>query len=327
VNGDGLPPIVGVSKAIQRAVALVERFAPTGLSILLVGATGTGKELLARHIHHRSRRRGELVDVNCGALPREMAESLLFGHRRGAFTGAVESTVGHVERADGGTLFLDEVLHLPPEGQVKLLRVLESGDVQPLGEGRKRNVDLRTVAAAQDDTTERLGLGVFRRDLYQRLAGVVIPLPPLAQRPEDILPLAAHFAARQGRVLEPGTVRELADYWWPGNVRELRLVMERAGCMAGNGTLPPEAVREAIALGVPTGGALTAEPSTLAEAIVRAEEDAIRTALAATGGCRERAAERLGISQATLYRRLRHSTLSFESPALNSASRGGSRLP
>lgn len=199
MNGDGLPPIVGVSAAIQKAVALVEHFAPTGFAILIVGATGTGKELLARHIHHRSRRRGELVDVNCGALPREMAESLLFGHRRGAFTGAVESTVGHVERADGGTLFLDEVLHLPPEGQVKLLRVLETGDVQRLGEGRKRNVDLRIVAAAQDDTTERLGLGVFRRDLYQRLAGVVIHLPPLAERPEDIVPLAAHFAARRSR--------------------------------------------------------------------------------------------------------------------------------
>src|SRR6266508_4618504 len=123
-----LAPIVGVSLAIKSATALIDRFAPTGLSILLVGATGTGKELFARHIHQRSRRRGELVDVNCGALPHDIAESLLFGHRRGAFTGAVESVTGHLERAHGGTLFLDEVLHLSLSAQVKLLRALELGE-------------------------------------------------------------------------------------------------------------------------------------------------------------------------------------------------------
>src|SRR2546428_3426632 len=128
-----LAPIVGVSPAIRRAVELVERFAPTPLPILLVGATGTGKELLARHIHQASRRRGDLIDVNCGALPQELAESLLFGHRRGAFTGAIESVTGHLERADGGTLFLDEVLHLSQSAQVKFLRALETGEVQPLG--------------------------------------------------------------------------------------------------------------------------------------------------------------------------------------------------
>lgn len=245
------PPIVGVSPAIKTATALIERFAPTALPILLVGATGTGKELFARHIHYESGRRGVLVDVNCGALPHDIAESLLFGHRRGAFTGAIETVTGHLERADGGTLFLDEVLDLSVSAQVKLLRALETGDVQPLGSGGKRHVDFRVVSAAQEDTTERLDRGLFRQDLFQRLAGIVIDLPLLVDRSEDIVPLAEHFAAARGQRFEPGTAKVLEAYAWPGNVRELRLAVERAGCLVENGTLPPGAVRDAIALGRP----------------------------------------------------------------------------
>jgi len=248
-----LAPIIGVSPAIKRATELVERFAPTTLPILLVGATGTGKELLARHIHNASGRRGELIDVNCGALPHEIAESLLFGHRRGAFTGAVETVTGHLERADTGTLFLDEVLQLTVSAQVKLLRALDTGEVQPLGAGRKQRVDFRVVSAAQEDTLERLVDKTFRLDLFQRLAGIVIDLPLLADRPEDIVPLAEHFAAAQGRRLESGTAAVLERHAWPGNVRELRLAIERAGCLVENGTLPPGAVRDAIALGMPRG--------------------------------------------------------------------------
>jgi len=248
-----LAPIVGESPAIKRATELVERFAPTALPILLVGATGTGKELFARHIHHASGRRGELVDVNCGALPHDIAESLLFGHRRGAFTGAVESVTGHLQRADSGTLFLDEVLHLSVSAQVKLLRALETGEVQPLGAGHKQRVDFRVVSAAQEDTPERLEGGAFRRDLFQRLAGIVIDLPLLADRPEDIVPLAEHFATGRGQRLEPGTTEVLESHAWPGNVRELRLAIERAGCLVDNGTLPPSALRDAIALGMPRG--------------------------------------------------------------------------
>jgi len=250
VSSVGLAPIIGVSPAIKRATELVERFAPTALNILLIGATGTGKEIFARQIHYRSGRRGELVDVNCGALPQEIAESLLFGHRRGSFTGAVETVAGHLERADGGTLFLDEVLHLSLPAQVKLLRALESGKVQPLGTGHKRCVDFRVVAAAQEDTSERLDRGLFRHDLFHRLAGIVIDLPLLAERPEDIVPLAEHFAAAQGQRLEEGTAKVLEGHAWPGNVRELRLAIERAACLVENGTLPPGAVRDAIALGV-----------------------------------------------------------------------------
>src|SRR5436309_2895868 len=149
--------IIGVSPAIRRAVVIAERYARTRLPILLVGATGTGKELFAQHIHERSGRPGPLVDVNCCALPRDMVESLLFGHRRGAFTGAVESTAGHIERSDGGTLFLDELMSLAPEAQGKLLRVLESGEMQPLGAAKKIRVDLRLVGAAQEDIWARVG--------------------------------------------------------------------------------------------------------------------------------------------------------------------------
>ena len=148
MSGQALAPIIGVSPAIKRATKLMERFAPTALPILLIGATGTGKELFARHIHQASKRPGELIDINCGALPQEIADSLLFGHRRGAFTGAVDSVVGHLQRADEGTLFLDEVLQLSSLSQVKLLRALETGEVQPVGAGNKRRVDFRIIAAA-----------------------------------------------------------------------------------------------------------------------------------------------------------------------------------
>lgn len=246
--------MVGVSTAIRRALVLAERYARTRLPILLIGETGTGKELLAQHIHERSGRPGPLVDVNCCALPRDMVESLLFGHRRGAFTGAVESSKGHVERSDGGTLFLDELASLAPEAQGKLLRVLETGEVQPLGAGSKRSVDLRVVSAVQDDIGSALDRGAFRRDLYQRVAGVVIELPPLAARPEDVVPLAQHFAASLGKRLEPGAEDVLLDYSWPGNVRELRMTIARAGELVADGTLPRSAVAEAMRLGSPRTG-------------------------------------------------------------------------
>ena len=243
--------IIGVSPAIRRALVLAERYARTRLPVLLVGATGTGKELFAQHIHERSGRPGPLVDVNCCALPYEMVESLLFGHRRGAFTGAVDSAIGHVERSDGGTLFLDELPSLLPGAQGKLLRVLETGEIQPLGAGSKLRVDLRIVSAAHDDIATAVNSGGLRHDLYQRVAGVVIELPPLAARTEDVIPLAQHFARLQGKRLESGATSLLRDYDWPGNVRELRMVIERATGLVDDGTLPRSAVAEAIWLGIP----------------------------------------------------------------------------
>src|SRR5260370_36204096 len=175
---------------IRRAVALAERYARTRLAVLLVGATGTGKELFAQHIHERSGRPGLLVDVNCCALPRDMVESLLFGHRRGAFTGAIDSVVGHLERADGGTLFLDELASLALDAQGKLLRALDTGEVQPLGATAKRRVDLRVVSAGQDGLGVDIQRGGFRGDLYQRVAGVGIEPPPLTPPPQAVRRLA-----------------------------------------------------------------------------------------------------------------------------------------
>jgi transcriptional regulator with PAS, ATPase and Fis domain len=244
--------------AIRRARELIERYAPTHLSVLLVGATGTGKELLARHIHVRSGRVGRFVGVNCGVLPRDMADGLLFGYDRGAFSGAVKRHRGHVECADAGTLFLDELLSLSLEGQAKLLRALDTGEIQRLGEETERYVDVRVVAAVQEDVRERMAAGALRTDLYRRVAGVVIDLPPLADRPEDVIPLAQYFAAQRGKVLEAGTPNLLLEHRWPGNVRELRDAIARAGCLVENGTIPPGVVREAIALGAPVSAGLRA---------------------------------------------------------------------
>jgi len=319
VSGLPLAPIIGVSAAIKRATELVDRFAPTSLPILLIGATGTGKELFARHIHHASRRPGELIDVNCGALPHEIAESLLFGHRRGAFTGAVESVAGHLERADGGTLFLDEVLHLSVSAQVKLLRALETGEVQPLGAGSKQLVDFRLLSAAQEDTPERLDSGKFRHDLFQRLAGVVIELPLLADRPEDIVPLAEHFAAARGQRLEPGTADVLETHSWPGNVRELRLAIERAGYLVEDGTLPSAAVQDAIALGLPPGQRSNHRSTERRgkrsdrrrRICARRSWDDLMARCEAAGWDAGRIAEGYGIARSTLYEQLRDAGISL----------------
>ncbi len=306
--------IIGVSPAIRRALALAERYARTRLPILVVGATGTGKEVLAQHIHERSGRPGPLVDVNCCALPRDMVESLLFGHRRGAFTGALESSVGHVERSDGGTLFLDELGSLAAEAQGKLLRTLDTGEVQRLGDGAKRRVDLRVVSAVHADIRNAVEGGYFRQDLYQRVAGVVIELPPLAVRLEDIVPLAEHFAAVSGRRLETDAKHVLLEYPWPGNVRELRLAIERAGELVADGTLPASALAEAIELGV-TGHANVADigaddPCEARLEITQTQEpsDARAYLVALCRQCcgdRRLMAAALGKSQATLYRRLK----------------------
>lgn len=298
------PPIIGESPAIKRAVALIERYATTNLPVLLVGATGTGKDVCAQYLHWRSGRAGRLVAVNCAALPRDTAESLLFGHRKGAFTGAVESRRGHLRCADAGTLFLDEVLDLPLEVQPKLLRALDLGEVQPLAEDVAERVDVRVIAAVQDDVRGRLEAGVFRRDLFQRIAGIVILLPPLAARPEDILPLARHFAARHGQVVRPQVEPVLLQYSWPGNARELRLAVERACALVPNGSLAAAALAEAIELGAvpsPSNGNGRAE----------GRREQLVSALATHRWSAACAAGALGIHRATLFRRLKRYGLSI----------------
>jgi transcriptional regulator with PAS, ATPase and Fis domain len=298
-----LAPIIGESLAIRRAVDLAHRFAPTRIPILLVGPTGTGKELFAQHIHLWSGRRGELVDVNCAAIPRDLVEGSLFGHRRGAFSGAVESAPGLVEAADGGTLLLDEVVSVAPEVQAKLLRVLETGEVRRLGETVKRRAEVRIISAAQSTLRAAIADGAFRLDLYQRVAGVVINLPPLAVRGDDVTLLARRFAAARGRVLASEAESVLRAHPWPGNVRELAGALDRAARLSEDRALCPRVIREAIALGFPSDqehdGAEYDHGDGDGEVRRRLLE-----ACQTHGWDAARAASALAISRATLYRRL-----------------------
>jgi transcriptional regulator with GAF, ATPase, and Fis domain len=219
--------------------------APTGANVLILGESGTGKELVARAIHDRSpRKAAALVRVNCASVPRELFESEFFGHVRGAFTGAVKDRVGRFELANGGTLFLDEIGEVPLELQSKLLRVLQEGQFEKVGEDRTRTVDVRIIAATNRDLADAVKAGHFREDLYYRLSVFPIELPPLRDRAEDIPKLAQHFLQHSARKLgvnpprlSSGNVKELQAYDWPGNVRELQNVIERAVIRSRNGQL------------------------------------------------------------------------------------------
>jgi formate hydrogenlyase transcriptional activator len=237
--------IVGSSRAIREALHAVEQVAPLGTTVLLLGETGAGKELLARAIHQHSPRRDRpLVCLNCAALPSGLVESELFGHEKGAFTGAETQRAGRFEVADGGTLFLDEVGDLPPEAQAKLLRVLQEGEFERLGSTRARRVNVRVIAATHRDLGTEAKGGGFRADLYYRLSVFPIRIPPLRERPEDIEPLVWFFVHRRqkemGRRIEkvpPRAMEALRRYPWPGNVRELENVVERALILSPGSTL------------------------------------------------------------------------------------------
>jgi DNA-binding NtrC family response regulator len=224
--------LVGESLAMRELFAVLEHVAPTDTTVLLQGETGTGKEVVARAVHEASpRRKGPFVAVDCGALPEGLVESELFGHMRGAFTGALAARSGAFVRANGGTLFLDELAGIPPSVQARLLRVLEERRVRPVGGDAEQAVDVRVVAASRVDLSLAVAEGTFRPDLYYRLAVVTLPLPPLRQRREDLTLLVAELLRRRG--FEPGAIRGpglelLSGHDWPGNVRELRNVLERA---------------------------------------------------------------------------------------------------
>jgi two-component system response regulator HupR/HoxA len=299
------------SGAMQRVMELVRVAAPHRVAVLLQGETGTGKEVLARIIHRMSGR-GDvpLVVQDCGALTETLLESELFGHVKGAFTGAVADHPGLFVLADGGTIFLDEIENTTPNLQAKLLRVLEGGDVRPVGGTQVRHVDVRVVAASNRDLAQEVRAGRFRADLFYRLNSFTIDIPPLRERPEDVLSLARHFLELFNRVLKrsaSGIASEaeeaLMAYSWPGNARELRNVIERAVLLSQPGELVTRRLLPPMLVGLRAGGA--GAGGSLRARMEQVERDIIREALEQNGGVLRRAAVALGMDPVTLGRRAR----------------------
>ena len=320
----GFPRIIGESDAIKRAVSETQRVATTDTTVLLLGESGTGKELFARAVHHLSPRRDKpFVAVNCAAIPETLIESELFGHEKGAFTGASERRPGKFELASGGTIFLDEVGELPLAAQGKLLRAIEEKVVDRVGGRAPVPVDVRVVAATNRDLRSAAEAGEFRRDLYFRLAVFPVEIPPLRERGDDVVLLARHFAAQLGRelrkreaVLTEEAVAALRAHRWPGNVRELENAIERACILADSAALTPDDLglgRAGGGPGVEDGRAEFDTSGTLSEAAGRAvsavERRKIAEALRAHEGNKTRAAEELGVSYKTLLTKIKEYNL------------------
>jgi DNA-binding NtrC family response regulator len=308
----GLDQIIGQSKQMKDIFAKIQRAAPVDSTVLILGESGTGKELVAQALHHNSgRKKGPFVAVNCAAVPATLVESELFGHVRGAFTGATDRRVGRFEQADGGTLFIDEIGDFELGLQAKLLRVLETLTLTPVGGQEDRKVNVRVLAATSRDIRQMLEKGTFREDLYYRLNVVTINLPPLRQRPDDIPVLVEHFLKEISqnkhtapRRISPEVMRRFEAYRWPGNVRELRNTLERMMVLADGDLLTENDLPEEMM----TVAGTTAAPKEMAANLTMDELEklAITKALEQCGGNRTHAAERLGISVRTLQRKLRH---------------------
>jgi len=302
----GLQHIVGRSAAMQDVLERVMRVAPSDATVLISGESGTGKELVARALHVASRR-GErpFVPVNCAAITETLLESELFGHAKGAFTGASRARRGLFEEANGGSLFIDEIGETSPGFQAKLLRALQEGEIRRVGESSPVQVDVRVIAATNQDLRRAIAEKRFREDLYYRLAVVPIRIPPLREHPEDIPLLAAHFlhgfVQRTGaaRTLAPEAVARLVDHDWPGNVRELENVIEQAAALA------PGSVLRAVDVQIEHRGSATDAARTLAAAVEDAERRAIEAALTRSGGDLAKVARELGVSATTLWRKMK----------------------
>ncbi len=303
-----LENMVGHSGAMQEVYKLVERVAPTDATVLIRGESGTGKELVAQAIHNLSPRAEEpFIAVNCGALPENLLESELFGHEKGAFTGADRMKMGRFELAGNGTIFLDEIGDMSPSTQVKLLRVLQSRTIERLGGTKTIPIKARTITATNRDLEAALEEGAFREDLYYRINVFPIFLPPLRDRREDIPELVAHFLKRFGRdedAIEGSALELLVNYRWPGNVRELENVIERALIMSTTAViraedLPPHIRHLGHRPTVAVGGAIEIPNEGLS--LEQVERDLIQSALTKAGGNKSKAAKLLGITRRKLY--------------------------
>lgn len=315
LHGGAADEIIGANTGLRNVMEMVHQVAPLNNTVLILGETGTGKEMIANAIHVSSpRRNGSFIKVNCGALPENLVDSELFGHERGAFTGAVAESRGRFERADGGTIFLDEIGELPLNAQVRLLRVLQNREVERIGGKRPIPVDIRVIAATHRNLQSMIGEGTFREDLWYRLGGFPILVPPVRQRKEDIPALIRHFVAARSRELgmavppaiAPGGLLRLMEYGWPGNVRELENLVERELILHRGGPLTFDAImlREEVRR---TPAAVTGErpplPTNLDEAMAAHIEEVLMHAkgkIHGPGG----AAELLGMNANTLRWRL-----------------------
>ncbi|MBC7636949.1 MAG: sigma-54-dependent Fis family transcriptional regulator [Acetobacteraceae bacterium] len=308
---DGL---VGNSSAMRDVQKAIGMLADSDATVLITGETGTGKEVVARAIHRHGRRAGKpFVAINCAAIPANLMESALFGHARGAFTGAIGDAKGSIREADGGTLLLDEIGDLDLILQAKLLRVLQEREVTPVG-GKPVAVDVRVLAATHRDLPSEIRAGRFREDLYWRLGVVPLSLPPLRERRDDIVKLAEYFLARgagRARGLTEAAGLLLRDHPWPGNVRELRNAIERVAVLARNPVVDVDDFSFLVGVQARTPEAT----DTMPEAVARLETEMIRRAIAASGGNRAEAARRLGVQRQLLYDKMRRYGLDLSAEA------------
>jgi two-component system response regulator PilR (NtrC family) len=298
--------IIGKSSRMQHIFSVVSRIAPTQSTVMITGESGTGKELIARAIHYNSGRGGKFVSINCGALPENLLESELFGHEKGAFTGAIRDKVGLFQEAENGTIFLDEISEMSPAMQVKLLRVLQDRAIRRVGGNDEIPVDARVIAATNRDLSDAIQKGTFREDLYYRINVIPVELPPLRQRKDDIPILSEHFVAKfcermglPAKKISGEAMRALEKYSWPGNVRELENVMERAIALEPSEVLSPRSLPEAVVLGISTGaGAVELPPEgmKLEEHLEAIGKSLMLQALERCNGVQTQAAELLHMS-------------------------------
>jgi two-component system response regulator HydG len=313
-GGDSYEGIVGRSQAIQKLCDLIERVAPSTSSVLIIGETGTGKELTARAIHNRSHRRNHpFVAINCAAIPEALLESDLFGHTRGSFTGASSTRKGLLQAAHGGTVFFDEIGDMPLGLQAKLLRAFQERKVRPVGSDQEVPIDIRVMSATHEDLEKAMAEGRFREDLLYRLNVIRLDVPPLSKRGNDVLLIARHylrrFADENGKAIlgfAPGAIQKLVAYNWPGNVRELSNCIERAVALSTREVLLEEDLPEKIRRYTPTVDAVLPRrgpPSALIP-LAEVERRYILQVLDIVGGNKARASRILGLDRKTLYRKL-----------------------